>query len=114
VVTRIRCQVLEVPDQDQWSSRRGAWPRDLLPWADPYIAGLVRRLEERYDVPGEDSDACDPFAADDAPFHAACDDGWQDDAFMPEPLGTSRNRWRSRVYGGFPLLDDAGPDELRG
>ena len=44
----IRCQVLEVPDLDDTTPRdEGTWPRDLLPWADPYIARLLckHRLE---------------------------------------------------------------------
>jgi hypothetical protein len=111
--TRIRCQVLEVEREDDWlplswSSQRSA-PRDLLPWADPYIASLIHRLEQRYDSDDAAVDLCDPFAADDAPFcHAGCDDGWWDDAFMPRPLEASRQRWHPPVFGGFPLLDDCG------
>ena len=60
---RIRCQVLEVPDHDDWLSHRSAPPRELLPWADPYIAGLMRRLDQRF-VRLDDADACDPFTAD--------------------------------------------------
>jgi len=110
--TRIRCQVLESPAQDGWSSRRER-PRDLLPWADPYIAGLVRRLEERYDAEA-DCSTSDPFDADHASGDtAAFDDGWQEDAFMPRPLEAPRFHCYPPVYGGFPLLDRIG-DEATG
>ena len=41
-----RCQVVEVPAEQQGSSARFE-SRDLLPWADPYIARLMiaHRLE---------------------------------------------------------------------
>ena len=134
--TRIRCQVLEIPTQEDWSPRRSR-PRDLLPWADPYIAGLVRKLEERYDGQAEwqaherlDADRMgrssaalvaqglsdlpsthDPFHADPAwDDSVAFDDGWQEDAFMPRPLEAPRFHCYPPVYGGFPLLGGAGEE----
>ena len=109
---RIRCHVLEVDHDDDWLPRRNS-PRDLLPWADPYIASLIHRLEQRYDSGEAAEDLCDPFAADDAPFcPAGFDDGWRDDAFIPRPLEASAHSWRPPVYGGFPLLDDGGPTDV--
>ena len=103
---RIRCQVIEVPTQDDWLSQRGGGPRELLPWADPYIAGLMRRLEDRFDS-ADRFDSSDPFAADDQPTSLAIfDDGWQEDAFMPRPLEAPRFHSYPPVYGGFPLLED--------
>jgi hypothetical protein len=116
--TRIHCHILEVDREDDWSplnwSARRSSPRDLLPWADPYIASLVQRLEERYDDSDAAGDLCDPFAADDAPYAPGeFDDGWQEDAFVPRPLeAASANRWHPPVYGGFPLLDDCGPTDV--
>ena len=121
--TRIRCQVLEIPTQEDWSPRRSR-PRDLLPWADPYIAGLVRKLEERYDAETEWL-GYDPLRADrmadrsgglvahgviDLPSDdsVAFDDGWQEDAFMPRPVEAPRFHCYPPVYGGFPLLGGAG------
>jgi hypothetical protein len=105
-LTRCRCQAFELEHEDDWLPRRAA-ARDLLPWADPYIAGLIHQLERRYDLDHDDM-SCDPFVADDAPCSPrAFDDGWQDDAFMPRPLGASRQRWLAPVFGGFPLLDDS-------
>jgi len=102
---RIRCHVLEVPAQDHWLSRRGCGPRELLPWADPYIAGLMRRLDDQFAAGDATSD---PFAAADA-FSTApeFEDGWQEDAFMPRPLEPLRVHSYPPVYGGgFPLLED--------
>jgi hypothetical protein len=102
--------VIEVSRHDDWRAGPAARSRDLLPWADPYIAQLVRRLEDRYD--NAEDDRSDPFAADDAPWnHDASDDewpddGWRDDAFMPRPHGAPRMNWLPPVYGQFPLLDD--------
>jgi hypothetical protein len=41
----VRCQVVEVPADQTFGVRQP--PRDLLPWADPYIARLLvhHRLE---------------------------------------------------------------------
>jgi len=116
----IRCLVLETPASEDarplgWDMHRGQdWPRDLLPWADPYIATLMDRLERQYDWTGRDwidePDTGDPFAADEAPhgFFPFDDDTWQDaDAFMPGwREGPGRPQFPP-VFGGFPLLDDA-------
>src|SRR5437660_7524331 len=88
--SRIRCHVIEVPTEDDWLARRGSSPRELLPWADPYIATLMRRLEGR-GAAVEELDACDPFDPEDASASAASfDDGWQEDAFMPQPVEAPR------------------------
>jgi hypothetical protein len=43
---RIRCMVLAVPiDAEAWSSR-GAIVQELVPDADPYIAQLIKRLQD--------------------------------------------------------------------
>jgi hypothetical protein len=120
--TRIRCQVIEVPSQDDWLSRRGGGPRELLPWADPYIAALMRKLEGRNAAPQEfensdpfesESFKSDPFRNDsfredeeEIAAGSVFDDGWQEDAFMPRPLETPRFHSYPPVYGGFPLLED--------
>jgi len=102
---QIRCHVLELPDQDDWLSRRSRGPRELLPWADPYIAGLMLRLEDRYGS-ADTIDPCDPFGTDDEPASTAVfDDGWQEDAFMPRPLEAPSFHSYPPVFGGFPLLE---------
>lgn len=45
--SRIRCRVIAVPVSGEIASWRGAArPSELVPWADPYIAGLIHRLQE--------------------------------------------------------------------
>ena len=117
-LARIRCQILEVDRQEDWLPRRSQ-PRDLLPWADPYIASLVRRLEQRFEGDLADDPRCNPFTTDEAECGAeAFDDGWEVDAFIPRPLETrpletiSASRRHPPVYGGFPLLDDCGPTDV--
>lgn len=43
---RIHCSVVAVSDpSDGWLSR-GAVVRDILPWADPYVAQLIKNLQD--------------------------------------------------------------------
>lgn len=107
--TRIRCHVIETPANDHWPRRSGTGPRELLPWADPYIAGLMRRLEGGFGE-GEAQDACDPYVclaptASDERSDEWLDDGWEEDAFMPRPYVAPRIHSYPPVIGGFPLLD---------
>jgi hypothetical protein len=41
---RIRCQVVSVGSDPHVS--RGALARDVLPWADPYVAQLIKKLQD--------------------------------------------------------------------
>lgn len=109
-IARIHCQVLEVPARDEWHPRHDR-PRDLLPWADPYIAKLISRLEDRYNVEELDADLSDPFAPDESSWQPAAGDDWED-AFVPRSLDTPRHRWHPPVFGGFPLLDDVAIDDF--
>jgi hypothetical protein len=47
---RIRTVVVEVAADNDWLANGGSRPRfkpsDLVPWSDPYIAGLVRKLQD--------------------------------------------------------------------
>ena len=43
-LNRIRCQVVSV-GSDAYVSR-GALARDVLPWADPYVAQLIKKLQD--------------------------------------------------------------------
>ena len=43
---QIHCTVVAVPvSVDRWTSR-GVMAQDLLPWADPYVAQLIRNLQD--------------------------------------------------------------------
>lgn len=47
VASNLRCIVVEVPvTQEEARFVRQPRSRDLLPWADPYIAKLIRNLQD--------------------------------------------------------------------
>ena len=107
---QIHCTVLETPAHE-WIHRGGQSHRELLPWADPYIALLMQRLEARFDAEQDEVASIEPsefhpLDADDSPWPMAEGDDWYEDAFVPlaaERLSPSR---LPAVYGGWPLLDD--------
>ena len=41
---RIRCTVVAVPENGCMT--RGALAREVLPWADPYVAQLIKNLQD--------------------------------------------------------------------
>jgi hypothetical protein len=43
---RIRCTVVAVPVTADLCLSRGAVAREILPWADPYVAQLIKNLQE--------------------------------------------------------------------
>jgi hypothetical protein len=43
---RIRCQVVAIDSNTQPCAPRGALARDVLPWADPYVAQLIKKLQD--------------------------------------------------------------------
>ena len=43
--TRIHCLVVAVPEHELDASP-GALSREVLPWADPYVAGLIKKLQD--------------------------------------------------------------------
>lgn len=43
---RIHCVVVAVPAETQWAASRGALAHDLVPGADPYVAQLIKRLQD--------------------------------------------------------------------
>ncbi len=45
LASKIRCFVVRMPDEDSAVAPRAAW-REALPWADPYILGLIRKLQD--------------------------------------------------------------------
>jgi hypothetical protein len=42
---RIRCTVVAVSQHDNACLSRGAMAREVLPWADPYVAQLIEKLQ---------------------------------------------------------------------
>jgi hypothetical protein len=84
-------QVLETPADGE------SFPaRELLPWADPYIASLMGRLSSEAD------DAWDFAAKNDEDFD---DEEYLDDE-LPEDWHLDREPQLPPVYGGWPLLND--------
>lgn len=51
---RIRCAVVAVPAANDRISGRGALARDLVPWADPYVMQLIRKLQDEVRQERED------------------------------------------------------------
>ena len=43
---RIRCKVVAVAGSDDVLLSRGAMARDIVPWADPYVAQLIKKLQD--------------------------------------------------------------------
>jgi hypothetical protein len=43
---RVRCTVLAVSEFQRCGLSRGAIVRDVLPWADPYVAQLIKKLQD--------------------------------------------------------------------
>jgi hypothetical protein len=43
---RIRCQVVTIDSNTSAYASRGALARDVLPWADPYVAQLIKKLQD--------------------------------------------------------------------
>ena len=102
---QIHCQVLEVPALDDITPRsEGTWPRDLLPWADPYIAALMLKLErQRGQTEGllDDEFTLYEFAAE-----QWLGEEWQEgDEDSDWPDIAERTEYPP-IYGGFRLLDD--------
>lgn len=105
---RIHCQILEVPDLDELTPRNeGSWPRDLLPWADPYIAALMLKLHKRR---GETEGLLD----DEFTLYQFAAEQWLGDDWRPDEgdevqaLDLSPRTDYPPIFGGFPLLDDLG------
>lgn len=103
---RIHCQAVEVPAFDELAPQEeGTWPRDLLPWADPYIAALMMQLGKRR---GETEGLLDDeltlcrFAAD--PWHGR---DWEAAPLPPsDRMSVFADPPFPPIYGGFPLLED--------
>jgi hypothetical protein len=43
---RVRCAVVAVGASSELGVSRGALARDVLPWADPYVTQLIKRLQD--------------------------------------------------------------------
>jgi hypothetical protein len=43
---RIHCRVVAISSPTNTFVSRGALARDVLPWADPYVAQLIKKLQD--------------------------------------------------------------------
>jgi hypothetical protein len=46
VARSVRCTVVALPVAAEFGVSRGALARDVLPWADPYVAQLIKKLQD--------------------------------------------------------------------
>lgn len=74
----IHCKVVEVPDMNDEPSAGSGGFRDLVPWADPYIAALLEKLRRAAAAEEFEARTSDP----------ACE--------LPPPLDTNDrgDRWQ--------------------
>ena len=127
---RIHCQVLEMPVADHLENGNDrALPRDLLPWADPYIAALLNKLARANPATDLDwqqpTDDSNHTAYRDTDFHdagsydAELDEALIDEAadmygrFFPDfeqnqdtGVAQPQAAFYPPVYGDWPLLAD--------
>lgn len=76
--------------------------RELLPWADPYIASLMGQLQNEADEETWDFESKDEGLENEEFF----------DDELPEDWHLDREAAFPPVYGGWPLLNDL-PTESR-
>jgi len=108
---RIRCQVVEVPKFTPSARMADGCCRDLLPWADPYIAALMAQLEGQ---PGDADDSDSRNLRDGSDCYSAADDAWsdEDNSVLADELDeTGSHLDYPPVVGGWPLLDDDALEE---
>ena len=92
---QIHCTVIAVPvAQDRLSRRLAPRPSDLVPWADPYIASLITRLQTEVRLERENRvpprEMALPYrglAATSSRVGGSCEleIPWNDDSFEYEP-----------------------------
>ena len=97
-MTKYHVQVLEMDaDSDSFAPAR-----ELLPWADPYIASLMGQLE--HNEHGHDDETWD---VDYEPVAEAEDEEVERDELPAEDWHLDGEPRFPPVYGGWPLLNDA-------
>lgn len=104
---RVRCQVVEVPRFTPNSRLADGYCRDLLPWADPYIAGLMAQLHGRQDM----ADVSEAPAFNDGNRCYSAAEEWLDDeqselSYDNELDDNGSHLDFPPVVGGWPLLSD--------
>jgi hypothetical protein len=62
--TKFRCYVIAIPAPEDSTRDLRPKPSELVPWADPYIASLVRKLQDEVRADREARWAHRSFATD--------------------------------------------------
>ena len=75
VARKVHCMVIEIPASET-EEVRVSEVRDLLPWADPYIAGLVQRLKSEIEAEYPRNEATPPLAVPPMEFERPDNDTW--------------------------------------
>lgn len=108
---RIRCQIVEVPKFSPRERMSEGCCRDLLPWADPYIAALVAQLDG---LQGEADLSDSQNLRDGSHCYSAADGSWPDeeDSVLADELDEAGSHLDyPPVIGGWPLLNDDALEE---
>src|SRR5262245_27453707 len=88
LTSKIRCFVVRMPEEDSAVPPRGAW-REALPWADPYILGLIRKLQDEVR-----RDRADRFASEREAAELADRTDWEveyDGLYLPAEAAATKH-----------------------
>jgi hypothetical protein len=80
--------------------------RELLPWADPYIASLMGRLEGQNDAEQADELADPTWDFDYEPLDEEDEEALSDDLTPEDDWHLDGEPAYPPTYGGWPLLND--------
>jgi hypothetical protein len=86
--------------------------RELLPWADPYIASLMGRLEGENNAEQEDELADPTWDFDYEPLDEEDEEALGDELTPGDDWHLDREPAYPPVYGGWPLLNDLHSHDL--
>jgi hypothetical protein len=86
--------------------------RELLPWADPYIASLMGQLSGDNDAEQEDELADPTWDFDYEALDEEDEEALGDDVTPGDDWHLDRESVYPPVYGGWPLLNDLQPQNL--
>jgi|SwirhisoilCB2_FD_contig_61_4218165_length_667_multi_3_in_0_out_0_1 hypothetical protein len=103
---RVHCQVVEVPTFSPTGRSAERCCRDLLPWADPYIAALMTKLQA--ECASQDISENSSHPNDGDCCYSAAEDVWlEDDERTLDPVDDLPSHLDfPPVVGGWPLLND--------
>ena len=68
---KVRCTVITVSEFQRGGTTRGAIAREVLPWADPYIAQLIKNLQDEVRMEREEQSRVQHYRASGSNVSAA-------------------------------------------